>query len=56
MKKRLICYLALVLLAVFALGGLIQYGMLSQTEITVREETLSGDVAAAKGLSLTLEV
>ena len=54
MKKRLIFYVVLVLIAVMALSGAALAGFLIQDDITIEAHTLSGDVSAAKGLELTV--
>lgn len=54
MKKRLIFYVVLVLIAVMALSGAALAGFLIQDDITIEAHTLSGDVSAAEGLTLTV--
>lgn len=54
MKKRLMLYVFLVLIAVVALSGAALAGFLIQDDITIEAHTLSGDVSAAKGLELTV--
>ena len=54
MKKRLILYVALVLIAVVGLSGAALAGFLIQDNITIEAHTLSGDVSAADGLELTV--
>ena len=54
MKKRLIFYVVLALIAVMALSGAALAGFLIQDDITIEAHTLSGDVSAAKGLTLTV--
>ena len=54
MKKRLMLYVFLVLIAVVALSGAALAGFLIQDDITIEAHTLSGDVSAAEGLTLTV--
>lgn len=54
MKKRLILYVALVLIAVVGLSSAALAGFLIQDDITIEAHTLSGDVSAAEGLALTV--
>lgn len=54
MKKRLIFYVVLALIAVMALSGAALAGFLIQDDITIEAHTLSGDVSAAEGLTLTV--
>ena len=54
MKKRLIFYVVLVLIAVMALSGAALAGFLIQDDITIEAHTLSGDASAAEGLTLTV--
>lgn len=54
MKKRLILYVALVLIAVVGLSSAALAGFLIQDDITIEAHTLSGDVSAAEGLTLTV--
>lgn len=54
MKKRLIFYFVLLLIAVVALSGAALAGFLIQDDITIEAHTLSGDVSAAEGLELTV--
>ncbi len=54
MKKRLILYVFLVLIAVVGLSGAALAGFLIQDDITIEAHTLSGDVSAAEGLELTV--
>ena len=49
MKKRLILYVALVLIAVVGLSSAALAGFLIQDDITIEAHTLSGDVSAAEG-------
>lgn len=54
MKKRLIFYVFLVLIAVVGLSSAALAGFLIQDDITIEAHTLSGDVSAAEGLTLTV--
>ena len=54
MKKRLMLYVFLVLIAVVALSGAALAGFLIQDDITIEAHTLSGDASAAEGLALTV--
>lgn len=54
MKKRLMLYVALVLIAVVGLSSAALAGFLIQDDITIEAHTLSGDVSAAEGLALTV--
>ena len=54
MKKRLMLYVALVLIAVVGLSSAALAGFLIQDDITIEAHTLSGDVSAAEGLTLTV--
>ena len=54
MKKRLIFYVVLALIAVVGLSSAALAGFLIQDDITIEAHTLSGDASAAEGLALTV--
>lgn len=54
MNKHMVLYLILVLLAVLGLGGFSLAGGMAQNDISIREETLAGDIRQVGNLKITV--